>query len=68
MTHQIQQGHIKSDSENFFNVMKYLFQINAVLLNFIFRKKSRKKCIMVSTNNIELFSTLNICPVQENVY
>lgn len=43
MTPQIQQGHIKSDSKNCSNVMKYLFQMNAVLLDFIFSKKSWKK-------------------------
>ncbi len=36
---------IKSDSKNIYNVTKNLFQINAVLLNFLFIKESWKKSV-----------------------
>jgi len=38
-----QQGHTligSSDSKDIYNVTKYFFQINAVLLNFLFIKES----------------------------
>ncbi len=42
---------IESDSKNIYNVTKNLFQINAVLLNFLFIKESWKKSVFNIDNN-----------------
>ncbi len=60
---------IKSDRENIYNVTKrFLFQINAVLLNFLFIKEFweiqiAKKCIMIWT---EILSSTTFFYIDNN--
>ncbi len=51
---------IKSDSKDFCVTKKIIFQLNAVLLNFLFIKEIWKKCITVLT---QLFLALIISNV-----
>ncbi len=51
---------IKSDSKDFCVTKKYIFQLNAVLLNFLFIEESWKKCITVLS---QLFLALIISNV-----
>lgn len=38
---------IKNDSKAIHNVTRFLFQINATVLNYVFTKESWKNCTMV---------------------
>ncbi len=48
----IQREWLKPDSKNIDITKKYIFQLNASLLNVLFIKNTEIKCIIVSKKNI----------------